>query len=34
MIFTGSNVLTSTTSAPPPLVANYQAIFKAAWHVG
>lgn len=33
MIFTGSNVLSSTTVAPPPLVANYQADFKAAWHV-
>jgi ribose transport system substrate-binding protein len=32
MIFTGSNLIQS--SALPPLVANYQSIFKAAWHEG
>lgn len=34
MIYTGSNVLSSSTAAPPPLVANYQSIFKTAWHEG
>jgi hypothetical protein len=34
MLFTGSNVLVSSTAAPPPLVANYQEIWKKAWNVG
>jgi ABC-type sugar transport system substrate-binding protein len=32
MIFTGKTLI--TTSAMPPLVANYEEIFKTAWHLG
>jgi ABC-type sugar transport system substrate-binding protein len=32
MIFTGKTLITS--SAMPPLVANYQEAFKTAWHLG
>ncbi|MDA8208333.1 MAG: substrate-binding domain-containing protein [Actinomycetota bacterium] len=34
MLFTGSNVLQGSGSEPPALVANFQSIYKTAWHVG
>jgi ABC-type sugar transport system substrate-binding protein len=34
MIFTGSNVLSTSSSAPPALVANFEETYKKAWHVG
>jgi hypothetical protein len=34
MLFTGSNVIVSPNTAPPPLVANYQEVWKKAWHAG
>jgi ribose transport system substrate-binding protein len=34
MLFTGSNVVVSPNTAPPPLVANYQEVWKKAWHAG
>jgi hypothetical protein len=34
MIFTGTNVLATNSSAPAPLVADFQSVYKKAWHVG
>lgn len=34
MIFNGNNVLQTSGGAPPALVANYQSIYKTAWHEG
>lgn len=34
MLFNGSNVLAGSGGEPPALVANFQSIYKTAWHVG
>jgi ribose transport system substrate-binding protein len=33
MLFDSENAVTSPNAAPPPLVENYQDIWKKAWHV-
>ncbi|MHB1468071.1 MAG: sugar ABC transporter substrate-binding protein [Solirubrobacteraceae bacterium] len=34
MLFTPTSVITTSTGAPPPLVANFREVYKKAWHVG
>jgi ribose transport system substrate-binding protein len=34
MLFTPSSVITTSTGAPPPLVADFREVYKKAWHVG